>query len=300
MSDPTTRELSIRDGAAWNKDFGYLLVCDPKTETDTPYTWIRVWHRGQVSESWVEFNANSVCRIASPQAGIVLISPEGLYAVFSRSVHAGSIFDDSHPAPAEPRYGSFRSVGQIGGRAYATGLRGMVYRLDAPAGWIRLDEQLSRDFDGQDIHGFDASDIYAVGSKGELWRFNGKEWVRRDLPTNVNLTTVKCAGDGVVYIGGHDGMLIRGRNDAWEVLDQPQMRDDIWDVEWFAGQVYVSTLSNLYRLVGADLKPVSFGGDTPGSFYHLSAGEDVLWSIGEADVVAFDGASWHRVAWQLP
>jgi hypothetical protein len=300
MSEPSTPQRSIRDGVVWNQDFGYLLVCNPQTEETTPYTWIRVWHQGQLSESWVEFNADSVCRTVSPGRGIVLTSAEGLYSVFSSQVHAGSIFDESQPQPTQPRYGSIRAVAEIDGRAHAVGLRGMVYRLDTPALWTRIDEQLSREFDGQAIHGFSGSDLYAAGFRGELWHFDGRDWQRRDLPTNVNLTSVKCAADGVVYIGGHGGLLIRGRNETWEIIDHGETESDIWDLDWFAGELYVSTLSGLYRLKGSTLQPVAFGDDKPRSFYHLSVGEGVLWSIGEFDVMSFDGVQWVRVPWQLP
>jgi hypothetical protein len=300
MTDSSTRELSIRDAVVCNRDLGYILACDPETEADTPYAWIRAWNHGQISESWVAFNAHSVCRTVLPEPGVVLISSEGFYCVFSGQLHAGNIYDESQPQPAEPRYGSFSSVAQIGGRAYAVGLRGMVYRLDAPASWTRIDEELSREFDVHAIHGFSESDIYAVGNKGELWQFNGQSWLKRELPTKVNLSCVKCTEDGIVYIGGDGGLLIRGRSEAWEILDESPMRSDIWGIDWFAGELYVSTFSGLYRLKGADLEPVLFGEDKPKTFYHLSVGERVLWSVGEADVMSFDGANWTRVSWQPP
>jgi hypothetical protein len=300
VTNSSTRELCIRDAVVFNGDFGYILACDPETELDTPYTWIRALHQGQISESWLKFNAHSVCRTVLPERGVVSISSEGFYSVFSGKVHVGNIFDASQPQPTDPRYGSFSSVAQIGGRAHAVGLRGMVYRLDAPASWTRIDEQLAREFDVEAIHGFSESDIYAVGRKGELWQFNGQFWLKRDLPTTVNLSAVKCAEDGFVYIGGHNGVLIRGRNEAWEILDQAPMRSDIWDIEWFEGELYVSTFSAVYRLKGPHLEPILFGEDKPKTFYHLSVGEGVLWSVGEADVMSFDGTKWTRVSWQLP
>src|SRR6202035_2156869 len=101
MTNSSTRELSIRDAVVWNGDFGYILACDPEAELDTPYTWIRTLHQGQISESWVKFNAHSVCRTVLPERGIVLISQEGFYGVFCGKVHAGNIFDESQPQPTE-------------------------------------------------------------------------------------------------------------------------------------------------------------------------------------------------------
>ena len=300
MTDQSSPGLSIRDGIAWNPDFGYVVVCDPATEERKPHARLRAWHQGRITESWAKFNAHSLCRTTLPERAIVLLSEDGFYGTFSSQVHAGNIFDESQPQPTEPRYGSFSAVAQIDGMAYAVGLRGMVYRLDRPASWTRIDEKLARDFDAEAIDGFSASDLYVAGLHGELWQSDGQSWVRRESSTNVNLNSVKCAGDGVVYIGGDAGMLIRGRNDVWEILDQQEMRSDIWDIEWFEGKLYVSTFSGVYWLAGSQLQPVDFGSDPPKTFYHLSTGEGVLWSVGEYDVMSFDGKAWTRIDWQIP
>jgi len=171
----------------------------------------------------------------------------------------------------------------------------MVYRLDQLTRWTCIDEELPRSFDIQAIHGFSGSDIYAVGFAGELWYFNGQTWMKRELATNVNLTCVKCAGDETVYIGGHDGILIRGREDRWELIDQVETTDDVWDIEWFEGQLYVSTMSTVYRLNEEELEPVGFGDDPPKSCYHLSTAKGVMWSIGEYDIMSFDDQSWTRI-----
>jgi len=295
MTIESVKSLNIRTGLLWKRDFGYLLACDPATEENSPHAKLFAWNKGQVSESWVKFNAHSICRISSPDRGIVIVSSDGLYAVFSRTVHVGSIFRESQPAPREQRYGSIRSVSDVDGQAYAVGLRGMVYRLDQLNLWSRIDEGLPATFNAQAIDGFESTEIYAVGSHGELWQFDGRAWVHRDTPTNKNLAAVKCAGDGQVYVGGHDGILLRGRTDSWQVIDQQDVKQDLWDLEWFDGVVYASTLSGVYRLDGFALEEVSFGDDKPETFYQLSSNDGVLWSIGESDVMSFDGAAWTRI-----
>ena len=160
---------------------------------------------------------------------------------------------------------------------------------------LRIDEGLPDSFNAQAIHGFDASDIYAVGRKGELWQYDGKKWINRELPTNRNLTAVHYAGDGMVYVAGHEGTLIRGREQTWSMIDQESAPEDVWDLEWFEGELYVSTLEALYRLKGETLEPVDFGDDPPKSTYQLSAAKGVLWSNGEFDVMSFDGTRWARI-----
>ena len=39
---------------------------------------------------------------------------------------------------------------------------------------------------------------------------------------NKNLNTVKCAGNETVYVAGHDGILIRGRENIWEIIDHEE------------------------------------------------------------------------------
>jgi hypothetical protein len=89
--------------------------------------------------------------------------------------------------------------------------------------------------------------------------------------------------------------LIRGRANTWKIVDQEKITDDIWDLEWFEGHTYVSTMSGLFRLRGEHLEPVDFGADPPKSTYQLSAAKGVLWSIGSSDVMSFDGKKWTRV-----
>src|SRR6185437_7532916 len=118
------------------------LACDPATEESHPHVKIYMWHRRSYSTSWAKFNAHTICRITDPEVALVFVSSEGFYGVHSKTSIAGNIFDDSQPEPNDPRYGSFRSVSEIGGKAYAVGLRGMVYRLDELSMWTRLDDEL--------------------------------------------------------------------------------------------------------------------------------------------------------------
>ncbi len=295
MNDNPFKQLSIRTGLVWQADTGYILACDPTTEENNPHVKIYMWDKGSFSESWAKFNAHSICRITNPENALVFVSSEGFYGVNSKISMAGNIFVDSQPESNEPRYGSLRAVSEIGGKAYAVGLRGMVYQLDELSMWTRIDDDLSREFNIQAIHGFNGYDIYAAGFSGQLWHFNGENWRKLQLPTNLNLTTVKCSGDGVVYIGGHKGILICGRDDKWEVVDHGQTMKDIWSLEWFEGKIYLSTMSNIFRLNNNRLEVVDFGDDTPKTCYHLSAAKDVMWSIGGKDVMSFNGIDWTRI-----
>jgi hypothetical protein len=137
--------------------------------------------------------------------------------------------------------------------------------------------------------------ILASLTKEILWHYDGNMWGKIELPTNINLSIVECVVDGTVYIAGHNGILIRGGGSAWEIIDHKETKDDIWDIEWFDGQLYVSTMHAVYRLIGDNLEAVDFGDDPPRSCYQLSAAKGVIWSNGEFDIMSFDGKKWTRV-----
>ena len=288
--------LVIRTAVVYLSDLGFIAAANLKKENVEPHTITFMWDAGVFSEGDRNYNAHSLCIIDIPEPGLVDISEEGYYTVTTESeCMGGDILESSQPPPKNNRFGGFRSVSDINGKAYAVGLRGMVYRLDDFKMWTRIDEGLPDSFNIQAIHGFDASDIYAVGRKGELWHFDGKVWTEHDIPTNANFTSIKCAGDGNVYITGHDGILVCGIGNTWSVIDHGGTDEDLWDVEWFEGSVYVSSMSSVYRLKDQKLEKVDFGDDPPKSCYQLSAADGVMWSNGEYDIMAFNGKVWTRI-----
>ncbi len=147
----------------------------------------------------------------------------------------------------------------------------------------------------EDICGFGGEEIYAVGWNGEIWQWNGTRWANYASPTNLILTGACCGGDGKVYVCGQNGTLIRGRSDTWELIEFENVTEDFWDVCWFKGRLYVSSMTMLFIVTNGELLPVDFGADSPATYGRLTEAENVLWSIGSADVFSFDGTAWARV-----
>ena len=145
------------------------------------------------------------------------------------------------------------------------------------------------------IDGYSDKEIYAVG------------WERKNLairrcrldwpgsPTNVILAAVCCAPNDVVYTAGQQGVLIEGRNDAWEAIQwEDDVTVDLWDLCWFQEKLYVATMTALYTLNGNSLVEVDFGETPVSTCYSLTPAEGVMWSIGRDDVASFDGKMWQR------
>ena len=88
---------------------------------------------------------------------------------------------------------------------------------------------------------------------------------------------------------------MKGRDQSWQLVQHEATQADFWDVEWFSGQLFVSTMMLLYTLRDQTLTPVDFGDDPPATTYHLDAIEGEMISVGAKDVMAFDGTKWTRI-----
>src|SRR5260221_6322498 len=141
MAGHPLRGLLIRTGAVRLPDVGYILACDPqKEEEEIPHTISFTWKSGKFSRGEANFNAHSCCIIQHPEPGLVKVAGPGAYSVETgRGISVGNIFRDSRPLPKQSRRGDIRSTSEVGGSAYAVGLRGMVYRLDELKIWTRID-----------------------------------------------------------------------------------------------------------------------------------------------------------------
>ena len=54
-------------------------------------------------------------------------------------------------------------------------------------------------------------------------------------------------------------------------------------------------MRGIYRLHDGSIVPVDVSGTAAGTFHALSSMEDVLWSVGAKDAIAFDGSHWMRI-----
>jgi len=107
--------------------------------------------------------------------------------------------------------------------AYSVGRARSIYKRIDLGKWVKLDngfpdEESSFNIGFYDMDGFSETDMYAVGGHGDIWHYDGTIWTQEGFPSNMQLNTVTCAGDGYVYVSGMGGTLWRGRNSTWEKL----------------------------------------------------------------------------------
>jgi hypothetical protein len=302
MSGHWTDEFSFTGGAVRDKVTGYFsLVGDEGAENKVPHVVFTAWRSG----SWYDagkkrWNIAGVAVSHEPIAQMVAVSQWGdVLCTGSGDTH------DEHVAtgaakPVNDR-GPLTGVRRIGKAIYVVGMDRQVYRRTGVNAWSEISPKPKRKEKKDDpkgfqaIHGFSEKDIYAVGWDGEIWHYDGASWKELPSITNQVLVDVCCAGDGIVYACGREGLLIKGRADKWEIVDTDDLEEDFWSLAWFEDQLFIASLYNLYTLGKKGLAEVSMGKDTPGTCNRLAADEGVLWSIGAKDVMAFDGKKWTRI-----
>jgi hypothetical protein len=195
------------------------------------------------------------------------------------------------------------SMRLIGKHLYVAGMRRQVFRRQlVETYWEQVDHGAFIPEDSDEIGGFISidgvsdSDIYAVGYKGEIWNFNGAAWKRKTSPTNLRLEAVRVVREDRVVAVGENGVVVQGAGDRWDVVDQDLHDETFTDIEVCSGKVYISTdLGLIFRLEGDELRQVDLsdlGVVTTGA---LSSNGDNLLSIGERDLLLFDGRGWKRL-----
>lgn len=198
------------------------------------------------------------------------------------------------------RLGNLNRVRNIAGDFYVCGYGGQVYRR-VDGHWVHADAGLlvprpnATSVDLLDIDGLGPNDIYAVGTGGAIYHYDGSQWSSIDSPTNMHLTGVKCVSTDEVYVCGFRGTILRGTHLGWDVLSSSDEVSNFHSLEYFAAAIYLATATRLVKLVRDKLAVVGIDIDEALTFHRLHANDGVLWSFGTDHLVFFDGIQWRQV-----
>jgi len=292
MRNAALAKRELVRGAARFADLCYVITQDKALlRDDVAHVVLSGVYQGKWGDNFkAPWSSTAIAIARRPEEKAVCIGEDGDV----RTYVGGKVTEERIlPAPKV-----IRNARSIDGEVYACGMLRQMYRRVGEANW--RDISAPRPKKGhtvgfESVDGFDGGEIYAVGWEGELWQYDGTRWTQHPTPTNVILSAVCCAGDGVVYVAGYGGVMLRGRGDQWELIDWEEgVTAQLWDVCWFDGKLYVAAINHLYTLAGPKLVPVDFGDSEPGTCFSLSSAGGVLWSVGRDDVVSFDGTSWQR------
>ncbi len=295
------KKLIIRTATVRDSNTGYIATFDKKREADDdPHTISFKWEAsGKFTQGEAGFSIHTTCLVSKPELGLLQASLPGIFSFVKASgPTTGNIFRDYSGDKSKKYNGDIRSILSIDGVGYAVGYGGAVFRYDI-SGWMKVDEGLPTSFEIEAMDGFNGDNRIAVGLKGQLWTWYGKKWKQGSSGTKENLMAVCCAGNGRTYVAGRHGILLAGNNgnetDTWKQVNH-KIDETIWDLAWFKDFLYISTQTGVFRLISdKKLEPVDFGEDKPSTTYQLSVAPEVMWSVGNGDIMSFDGKDWTRV-----
>ena len=253
---------------------------------------------------WSQFSLDwSAVRIwvTSDPLELSVLGPDGEVLIGSPSGDKREFADDTVHGPRGR--GPLRDLRQIGHHLYAVGMSRQVYRREAVDVWRHRDDGAVLPLGSKSVSGFNSidglteEDLYAVGFAGEIWRCLKGVWHQVESPTNVVLNRVRAIRENLAYACGQEGVLLRGSGDAWEQIDHGATDDDFWDIEWYAGQLYVAYEDGLFLLArGEELEAVDFGISGTITCRHLHANDGVLLSSGPKSVLwTSDGTKWNDI-----
>jgi hypothetical protein len=190
-----------------------------------------------------------------------------------------------------------------GGFAYAVGTGRKVFRRTGPNRWERLSTKeliasLPADLGDagfSDIGGYSAKDVYACGSRGDLWHFDGKRWKALQCPTNANLEKLVCATDGNVYITTNRNEIVVGRDNKWKVMAVDIGDQLLQEIVSYKKHVIVSTDEDIFDVASGKATPLPFGKPSMSNFAHLASADGVLLVAGVDESFWYDGKRWNKI-----
>ena len=299
---------------ARHPDIGYLsgLITETGTivvvagsekleEEDVPHSFLAVW--AAKDRKWTIFEEDFYITSVTATPGqskrtLVSLGMYGEAIVNEPSGLHRERLAKGKDAPNNLR--TMHDVRRIGSHFYAVGMRRQVFRRNVARGpWTKIDSGVfvpdnSKEIAGfLSIDGFDDTEVYAVGYSGEIWLFDGKSWAQLSSPTNARLECVRCQLNGSVQICGASGVVLNGRRDDWQELDQDLTDEPLLSLAMLGQKTYFATDEGvIIEYDGKAFKATRLPPKTPMTTGVLDTnGEDLL-SIGDADIATYNGKAW--------
>lgn len=240
-------------------------------------------------------------RVDFPKPAMITVAVEGIAFRFDDDGQAEEIIDDSDEGPSELVL--LRCGAMVEDQLVVAGMARHVYVRDKSGTWVAIDAGIFVPRAERTAPvGFFAlaarrmDDLYAAGYGGEIWHYDGGNWVQETSPTNLSITAADMSDDGTVHLVGQLGTYIVGRKGEWRVVENTAHKDDFWGVQVFQGTVYFSTRLGLYRLKDEVIEPVESDVFSGGTFFKLASTKDMIWSVGEKNIFqSNNGYDWEAI-----
>ena len=167
---------------------------------------------------------------------------------------------------------------------FAAGSEGIVY-VRTPDGWAAASANFGQWITGLD--GRTASDLVIAGDSGLVAQFDGTNWTRIELPTDVTFHAV-LSFENEYYVCGASGALFSGSGLVWQ--DRTSLRSDLHGITNYDGEIWLACGSDGAGRLGPNGLEIVL--NTFAAYSVHSAGH-YLGFAGNGSVVRFDGTNWH-------
>jgi hypothetical protein len=194
------------------------------------------------------------------------------------------------------------NVATVENTVYACGMGRTVLRREESGMWTNISAPQPGLEEGvmgfTALAGVIATQQYAVGWKGEIWVRSSQGWQQEDSPSNANLNSLAIDANGIVYIAGDSGVMLKGSVGCWELIETGT-DSNLMDVCVHDGEIFVCSDFEVFclRESGLESEFNDDSEDAPGTCLKLaSAGADGLYSVGPYDVFRRQQGVWRRLA----
>lgn len=146
------------------------------------------------------------------------------------------------------------------------------------------------------VWGAAPDNLWAVGDRGRVLRFDGAQWHRADPGPRDYLAGVWGSGPGDVFVTGYNGQVLHFDGSAW--WKQPTGVTNDFNGIWGSGPKDVFTVGDrgvILHYDGTCWRPQATG--TEDLFFGVSGtGPRDVWAVGgRGNVAHYDGAAWRTV-----
>jgi hypothetical protein len=301
MTDAITQKMSFVRAAVREHDLSYItMVLDEYAAKRAPHSILFQWDAGRFQKiNGVQWNTVGLDVFRQPRPAVVALGEFGKVIIAGPGIL--KIEEIGIVGSSEDRIVPMRALKVLNAKIYAVGMRRQAYLRTEQGVWkpihgdmlCPLESDVVKGF--ETIDGFGDTELYAAGWEGEIWEFNGSSWKQIVSPTNLTISSLCGATDGKIYACGQAGLLLRGRHEAWEIIDTEKIKEDFWSIVCFKGRIYISGFRHILELTDDGLIEVKEASALTDSFYALSTNGEVLWSTGSKAVLSFDGERWLRI-----
>jgi hypothetical protein len=288
--------------------FVFSNLAEEPASPDDEVTRITRISEDRLGTFFLPWVARSLQLLPRTTPTMVFIGIFGEFAFFENLTERSGVIDATRNGPG--LMGVIRAASLIDNWLVAVGMCRQAYSLrsddlTAAPRWRRIDQatlsppSAGRAVGFNTVDGLSTHEIYAAGLQGEIWAWTGDTWTRVDSPTNVSLECMAHDSNGFIYVGGRNGILLRGRGEQWEPVEHDSTDVDFWCAHWFMGRLLLASTRAVFEL-GSDnrLTPILDANKIPSVTcgWITSLGNKV-YSIGPAHVLqSVDLKTWVPVA----